>query len=297
MKEKIKNQKWFWIVGATIFLIIIIASLGREEAKSPAEVAQSLPAQEEQSEEQTQPLSDTIRTLLDFENSQFCKKYKCKEEHSWNLRSGETSYSYELVSTIRNEYEYVIVDVLTKDNKPIEFGLMYFGREISKLNQEDLQVAYELLSSIDSTQGMGAVKNYIAQNIEKDVFQINRAQPFSWGQLNIYAGKIGQQTISIEKKGEESKDMQTIKIEELGLNEFRVKTFMCANLCTVPQAIVSIKNWGILKDCMNDCLYSNSSTSQRIERILGQMSSDEIEGRSRDFTPELFEKIINEIKQ
>jgi len=193
------KNKWIWIAGGVIFLTIIIIITGEGEKKSAPEISQ-LPVSQEQQEIETRFPSDKIETLADFERSQFCKDYKCEKRDSWILRSGGVNHSYDILDpNARDEHDYISIEVVIENNQAVGFGLMYFGRETSKLNQDDLKVVYKLLESIDSTQDRSLVRNYIVQNVEKEVFQINQASPITWSSFNVYAGKIGQQTVSIEK--------------------------------------------------------------------------------------------------
>jgi len=91
------------------------------------------------------------------------------------------------------------MDVTIENKQVTGFGLMYFDRELSGLRPGDLEIAYKLLNSIDSTRNIDSVKNYIIQNIEKEIFQIMQVSPISWGIFNVYTGKVGQQIISIKR--------------------------------------------------------------------------------------------------
>ena len=114
------------------------------------------------------------------------------------MRSGGVNHSY-YISLGGDKYNYITVEITIENKQATDFGLMYYDRELSGLRIGDLEIAYKLLNSIDSTRNINSVKNYIIQNIEKEIFQINKVSPISWGLFNIYAGKIGQQIISIER--------------------------------------------------------------------------------------------------
>lgn len=196
-KNLLKN-KWGWIIGGVVSFVIVVMLTG-EDRKSVSEISQ-LPISQDQPQIETHLPSDKIKTLSDFDYSQFCKDYNCKKTDSWALNSGGVNNTYDIQDTnARDKYDYIGIEITTENNLTMNFGLMYFGREDSKLTQNDLQIAYKLFESIDSTQNTNLVKNYVAQNIEKNISQINKAKPIIWGLFNVYAGKIGQQTLSIEK--------------------------------------------------------------------------------------------------
>jgi hypothetical protein len=196
-KNLLKN-KWTWIIGGIVLLIIIMISGGEE--KSVSETSQPQVSQEQQSQNNLlQSPPEKIETLTDFENSQFCRDFKCNEEDSWQLNSGGVNHSYAKILLSGDKYNYITVEVTTKNKQVTGFGLMYFDRELSRLSPGDLEIAYKLLTSIDSTRNIDSVKNYIIQNVEKEIFQIKQNSPILWGTFNVYAGKIGQQTVSIER--------------------------------------------------------------------------------------------------
>lgn len=182
-----------------IILIVIIAMISgnnNNEKNSTSEIDQSQSSHKQQL--QKQPVSDKIESLADFENSQFYRDLKCNKEDSWQLNSGGINHYY-YIPLDGDKYNYITVEVVIENKQAIHFGLMYYDRELSGLRSGDLEIAYKLLNSIDSTRNINSVKNYIIQNIEKEIFQINEVSPISWGLFNVYAGKIGQQTISIDR--------------------------------------------------------------------------------------------------
>lgn len=196
MNDLLKN-KWTWVIGGVILLVIMIAS-GGENQSMPTTTQSQLSQQQEKQNNQL-PSPEKIETLADFENSQFCRDFKCNEEDSWSLNSGGINHSYAQIFLGGDKYNYITIEVTTKNEQVTGFGLMYFDRELSGLRSGDLEIAYKLLNSIDSTRDIDSIKNYIANGIEKELSQINQSSPISWGSFNIYVGKVGQQIISIER--------------------------------------------------------------------------------------------------
>ena len=174
-KNLLKN-KWVWVIGGVI-LLVIIASAGKEQSV-PTTVKPQL-SQEQKNQNTQLPPPEKIETLADFENSQFCRDFKCNEEDSWQLSSGGINHSYAQILLGGDKYNYITIEVTTKNNQVTGFGLMYFDRELSGLRSGDLEIAYKLLNSIDSTRSIDSIKNYIIQNIEKELSQINQSSPIS----------------------------------------------------------------------------------------------------------------------
>lgn len=191
-----KNILYLGMIILIIMIIMILGDNNNNEKKPVSEIDQPQVSQEQQN--QKQPISDKIESLADFENSQFCRDLKCNKEDSWQLHSGGTNHYY-YIPLGDDKYNYITVEIVIENKQAIHFGLMYYDRELSGLRSGDLEIAYKLLNSIDSTHNINSVKNYIIQNIEKEIFQINKVSPTSWGSFNVYAGKIGQQTISIDR--------------------------------------------------------------------------------------------------
>lgn len=196
MKDLLKN-KWGWVIGGVILFIIIIAS--GDESQLVSTAIQPQLSQEQEKQNNQLPPPEKIETLADFENSQFCRDFKCDEEDSWPLNSGGINHSYAQIFLGGDKYNYITIEVTTKNAQVAGFGLMYFDRELSGLRSGDLEIAYKLLNSIDSTRSIDSIKNHIANGIEKELSQINQSSPISWGPFNIYVGKVGQQIISIER--------------------------------------------------------------------------------------------------
>lgn len=141
----------------------------------------------------------TIKTLFDFAISPFCQKYICRKEDSWSLHSGGVNHSYR-IPLDGDSYNYLTIEIAVLNDQIKSFGLMYFDRETSGLREGDVEIAYNLLSSINVNENIELVKDYIARNIEREIFQIKQATPIAWSTFNVYAGKVGQQTISIESR-------------------------------------------------------------------------------------------------
>ena len=141
------------------------------------------------------PERHVIRSLSDFESSQFCLVYRCVRSDSWDLRRGGVSNSYDIHTS-----PDVGLGVTTLDGVPTEYGLIFFERH--RLTGQDLQLLYSFLTAIypgtevDSST-IDLMVDFIQQNAESDVWQICEAQSVGFGSMRIWAGKIMQQTVHV----------------------------------------------------------------------------------------------------
>ena len=137
------------------------------------------------------PAPHVIRSLSDFESSQFCLVYGCKRDATWDLRRGGMNNSYDVdVSPV------VGVEVVTLDGVPVDFGLTFYER--SRLTADDLQLVHSFLTSIyPGYEVDSSMMDFIEQDAESHVFQICEARSVAFGSMRIWAGKIIQQTVHI----------------------------------------------------------------------------------------------------
>jgi len=135
-----------------------------------------------------------IETLNDFERSEFYRDYKLRKEDGWKLNTEAYNNTYETSSL-----SHVSIEVQTIENKVVGFGIVFYERD--SLQEADLNFAYKLLQSVNPKGKLDQkIRDYIKTNAEKHVFQIKEANPITFDQFKIYAGKVGpEQTISIEK--------------------------------------------------------------------------------------------------
>ena len=132
-----------------------------------------------------------LNSLSDYENSEFCKVYGCEASDSWELKSGGINHTYDL-----NTRPDVSVEVSTINDKPVDFYLTFYDRDMLGLN--DYQLVFLFLKAVHPGATIDdTIEQYIQQNVEKDLFQICEANPIEFGLLKIWAGRIFQQTIHI----------------------------------------------------------------------------------------------------
>ena len=171
---------------------------------------QEAPVQSIQENEVT-PIEPSVRIIMlsDFEHSDFCKLYACLKEDSWSLRSGGTNNIYK-----NNIYPKVTTEVVSSGEEVNGFGIIFYYRD--QLSEDDLQIIYTFLNSVDTEKELTNIQPYIQINIEKQVPQINQAIPSTFSSYQVYAGKVGQQQIvSLKKINDDIQASQT-NIEKLG---------------------------------------------------------------------------------
>lgn len=187
------------ILGIAAIILALSLNTDRETTvESPTEGGAEN-VQQEILQKEPIKYTGTIKTLSDFAISPFCQNYTCRKEDSWSLRSGSVNHSYR-IPLGGDSYNYITIEIVVLNDQIKSFGVMYFDREVSGLREGDVEIVYNLLSSIEANESIEPVKDYIVRNIEREIAQIKQAAPIIWGTFNVYAGKVGQQTISIESR-------------------------------------------------------------------------------------------------
>jgi len=190
-----------------ILLIIgIVVLSGCANQSAPQE---QITQQKQEIQETSKEPSVRIETLSDFENSDFCKTYNCIKDRSWALRSGGTNNVYD-----NNINPTVSFEIVSDNDNVIDAGLMFYYK--TELSDDDLQIIYNFLESIDTEKDLSAIKSYVSSNIEKKVSQIMQASPTTFSSFKVYAGKVGQEQIVHLEKIQEKPAQTTSKKEKIG---------------------------------------------------------------------------------
>ncbi len=134
-----------------------------------------------------------IKSLEDFQDSHFFEKYNCSKSASWLLNNGLTNYSYDT-----NLRPTVSIDFGVLNNEFKEFGLVFYSR--NKLTKNDYTFLNDLLTEFNLDSRKEKVYNFIKKNVETSFTQINKSKSMSVSNLKFRAGKVIQQTITIERK-------------------------------------------------------------------------------------------------
>lgn len=165
------------------------------------------------------PLSKRITTQSDFEHSEFCRQYRCKEKEHRPFGVGGQEHIYETSLTA------VGLDLQTNTNPNrvvTGFGLMFYGRE--RLSDEDFNAINTLARSVDETAKHDKTTLFIRHNVEDTVCpdcQVDQsAKSTRDGNFRIWAGKSGQEQIVIFKvisSDEEAKYSQLVTMSDAAL--------------------------------------------------------------------------------
>lgn len=135
--------------------------------------------------------STKLETVSDFENSMFFEKYTCYNDGSWRLQNGLLNNSYGGPG--------ISIDLSTSNMEIKHLGLTIYNKYYG-LEEKDFNLINDLIDAFKFSGNTNRIKSYINKNIEKSVEQIKKAIPISSGKYKIWAGKVIQQTLVIEKE-------------------------------------------------------------------------------------------------
>jgi len=167
---------------------LLIPAPGENVSPIPAPTIAPTPAA---SPTLTNAAPHVVRSLSEVESSRFCLECHCTLDDSWDLARGGVNNAYYLQGR-----SYVGVEVQTLEGVPSGFGLTFFDR--ARLSANDLELVYLFLTSIyPGTEVDPSTRDFIQDNVERDVFQICQAESIAFGSLRIWAGKIMQQTVHV----------------------------------------------------------------------------------------------------
>jgi hypothetical protein len=151
-------------------------------------------------EDLSKPPSKKIKTLSDFELSEFCHRYLCQKDASWHLRNGDTNHTY------KSSVKHLSVEVSTKGSIVTGLGLMFYERP--KLSAEEYDIISTLLRSTDKSVKHSKTLSFIKQNVENKVCDTCSVQPHAKsttdGKFRIWAGKSGWDQIISFKRVEDT---------------------------------------------------------------------------------------------
>ncbi len=164
--------------------------------------------------EQSGTPSKEIKSQADFEQSEFCRQYRCKEGDHGVLQDGAVNHIY------RTSLNHVGVELQTKaisDPVVTGFDLMFYERE--QLSDEDFQIINALVRSEDQTANHDKTIAFIRGNIERAVCstcQVDQsAKSTRDGNFRIWAGKSGSEQIVSFKPVSSDQDAKYSGLEKL----------------------------------------------------------------------------------
>jgi hypothetical protein len=154
----------------------------------------SISAQTPSTNNQTEKLVlGKIETIQDFEASLFYKQFRPMKGDYWKLKTGGVNTVYSIPNQPNIAFE-----MQTIGQKVIGFGITFYESRIM-LNNDDMAFVTQLLLSIDAKHTNSQVTHYIKHNAIKSIRQIHKVRPISFGAFEIYAGKVIDPVISIER--------------------------------------------------------------------------------------------------
>jgi len=143
--------------------------------------------------------SAEIKTLQEFQNSLFIKKYsQSKPMESWPLKAGGYSNSFTFDLKI-DKNSLVFLEILTnsKDNPTIYRYSMIFHAGYTKQMKSFF---YDFFSTVDSSVDSKAVNDYIQKQAAVKLRKSSDAPKKTFGKYSVRVGNVlNAVTISIDK--------------------------------------------------------------------------------------------------
>lgn len=136
-----------------------------------------------------------IRTQSDFEHSQFCDRYRCREQDQWAVSHGDMNHIYASHSV---DLGVDMQDNPTRNPPVTGFGLSFYNRD--HLSAEDFDSITLLVRSSDQAINHDKTISFITANVEKEVSCTTCALDDSAnfvtdGDYHVWAGKVGAEQI------------------------------------------------------------------------------------------------------
>lgn len=146
----------------------------------------------------------SIRTLADFEKSEFSKKYECKRDKrgGFKLPNGKINYIYESNLRSPDGTAEPQIDVVTKGGRIESLDITFEGVEYSEspLTGKEYEIIECFLRSVSRIGDLKSAIEFIKHNIEGLAPQLPNGPPFRYGPFNISAGRIANhQQVYIER--------------------------------------------------------------------------------------------------
>lgn len=141
--------------------------------------------------------SRALNTVPDFEHSEFCRRYACREDRHWIVRNGDTNHSYD--TNLEG------VDVEVQDNPSRQppltgLGISFNYREDERLSPQDFEVIETLVRCTDQSSDHAKTMDYIRKNIEIDIncrtcSMFDSSNFVTDGDFHVWAKKVDQQQV------------------------------------------------------------------------------------------------------
>lgn len=143
--------------------------------------------------------SSEIKTLADFSNSSFMKKYSPLKMESWPLKTGGYSNSFYIDLKI-DKNSLVLMEILTKNqNNPVIYRYsMIFHVGYTKQMKTFLN---DFITSIDSTLNSKTVTDYIQKQASVKLRKSSDASKKTFGKYSFRVSNVlNSVTVRIEKE-------------------------------------------------------------------------------------------------
>jgi len=111
------------------------------------------------------PTSRVLNTLFDFEHSEFCQRFACREDKQWIVRNGDKNHAY--LTNLGDDVDVEVQDNSSRQPPLTGLGIMFFNRE--QLSAQDFEVINTLVRSTNESTNHAKTMAYIAKNIETDI--------------------------------------------------------------------------------------------------------------------------------
>ncbi len=143
-----------------------------------------------------------IRTIRDFENSAFSKKYQAKKSDSWALKSGGMNFSYAYADSESSEsVSNCGVELSADRNNVTHYGVQWHGESTLKparLTVKREEFLRDLLSSISEKIHKDAVIAYVKKNqATRYPGGMNTAPQEKIGNILVRSGVVGPSLIVV----------------------------------------------------------------------------------------------------
>jgi len=148
-----------------------------------------------------------VKTLQDFKNSSFLKKYPQKKQmDSWALRDGgyNNSFSFRLGNDPDSWFSVEVVTKSTSNPIVFHYGLMFHDESVpdykTKFTKQIRDIVQDFISSIDSGWPIKDVIEYAQNQSAVKYSKIADAPKNMFGKYSVRAGTVGNSIIiSIDK--------------------------------------------------------------------------------------------------
>lgn len=143
-----------------------------------------------------------IKTLDDFLNTSFIKKYSLRQMNSWQVRDGRYNnfFSFQLG---KDKYSWFTVEVVTvskNDPEIFKIGIMFHDESEpytypTRFTEQIKEISQYFINSLDSTLNLKDVINYVQVQSHVQLNGIADASRKNFGNYSFRVGTVGRDLI------------------------------------------------------------------------------------------------------